>query len=128
MLVELDIKDYLISGLIMSSTQNVPLHDSEELGENSGIGMGVPLANPEGVPNVEPVDISSQNVLNTEVGADPVRNGCREDQAGGQEARGVQEGGVSLQVIFEMLQAQEVDIAQLKSQQKIPSTGNGSSS
>ncbi|XP_070003812.1 uncharacterized protein [Nicotiana sylvestris] len=57
-----------------------------------------------------------------EAGTDPVGNGCREAQAGGQETRGPEEGEVSLQVIFEMLQAQQVAIAQLQSQNRTPNT------
>jgi len=68
----------LISDLIMSSTQNTPIHEDEGLGENSSIGVGVPPINPEGVPNVEPVDISSPNALNTDAGIDPARNAHRE--------------------------------------------------
>ncbi|XP_019231101.1 PREDICTED: uncharacterized protein LOC109211954 [Nicotiana attenuata] len=80
----------------MSSTQNAPARDSEELRENSGIGVSVSPINPGGVPNVEPVDISSHNTLNTDAGTDPVRNAHREAQVGGQETRGMDEGGVSL--------------------------------
>ncbi|XP_070015710.1 uncharacterized protein [Nicotiana sylvestris] len=109
-------------GQNMSSTQNAPAHDSEGLGENNGIGLGVPPVNSEGVPNVEPVDISYHNALNMEADAEPVRNECREAHAGGQEARRMEEGGVSLQVIFEMLQAQQVAIAQLQSQNRTSNT------
>nr|XP_016438831.1 PREDICTED: uncharacterized protein LOC107764743 [Nicotiana tabacum] len=98
----------------MSSTQNAPIHEDEGFGEKSGIGVGVPPINPEGLSNVEPVDISSHNALNTYAGTDSTRIAHREDRAGGQETRGMEEGGVSLQVIFEMPQAQQVALAQLQ--------------
>lgn len=52
----------------MSSTQNAPFHDSGGLGENNGIELGVPPISPGGVPNMELVDISSHNALNTNAG------------------------------------------------------------
>nr|XP_016484187.1 PREDICTED: uncharacterized protein LOC107804770 [Nicotiana tabacum] len=56
----------------MSSTQNAPFHDSEGLGENNDIRLNVPPLNPEGVLNVETVDISSHNALNLQAGVDPI--------------------------------------------------------
>ncbi|XP_019225956.1 PREDICTED: uncharacterized protein LOC109207483 [Nicotiana attenuata] len=38
-------------------------------------------------------NISSHNALNTDAGTDPVRNAHREARAGGQETRGMEEGG-----------------------------------
>nr|XP_009790914.1 PREDICTED: uncharacterized protein LOC104238290 [Nicotiana sylvestris] len=46
---------------------------------------------------MDPVDISSHNALNTDAGTNPIRNVHKEAQAGGQETRGMDEGGVSLQ-------------------------------
>nr|XP_009786539.1 PREDICTED: uncharacterized protein LOC104234641 [Nicotiana sylvestris] len=106
----------------MSSTQNAPIHQDEGLVENNGIGVDVSPINPEGVPNVEPIDISSHNALNTNAGTDLVRNAHREARPDGQRTRGMEEGGVSLQVIFEMLQVQQVSIAQLQSKNRTPNT------
>ncbi|XP_075113214.1 uncharacterized protein LOC142182673 [Nicotiana tabacum] len=106
----------------MSSTHNAPIHEDEGLGENSGIGVCIPHINPEEVPNMEPVEISLHNALNMDADTGPARNAHREARAGRQETRGMEEGGVSLQVIFEMLQAQQVVIAQLQSQNRTHNT------
>ncbi|XP_070024849.1 uncharacterized protein [Nicotiana sylvestris] len=105
----------------MSSTQNALVHDNEGLGENSSIGVSVTPINPEEVPNMEPVDISSHNALNADSSAEPIGNKRREARSSGQGARGMGYGGISLQVIFEMPQAQQIAIAQLQSRNKTPS-------
>jgi len=105
----------------MSNTQNAPIHDNEGLGENSSIWVGIPPINPEEVPNMEPINISSHNALNADSGTDPVGNERGEARSSSQGTRGTRDGGISLQVIFEMLQAQQIVIAQLQSQNKTPS-------
>jgi len=106
----------------MSSSQNAPIHDNEGLGENNNAGVGVPPINPGEVPNMEPVDVSSHIALNADLCADPKADIRREARPGGQRTQGIEEGGVSLQVIFEMMQAQQIAIAQLQSQNRTPNT------
>nr|XP_009780717.1 PREDICTED: uncharacterized protein LOC104229724 [Nicotiana sylvestris] len=67
---------------------------------------------------MEPVDVSSHNALNADSGTDLGGNACREARSGGQEARGMGDGGIILQVIFEMLQDHQIAITQLQSQNK----------
>lgn len=71
---------------------------------------------------MELIDISSHNSLNADAGTDPIRNAHREARRGDQRMPGMKEGRVSLQVIFQMLQAQQVAITKLQSQNRTPNT------
>ncbi|XP_070029202.1 uncharacterized protein [Nicotiana sylvestris] len=108
----------------MSNSQNSSVHSDDGLGfhgENNNVGVSVPSINLGEVPKVKPVDVSSHIALNADFGSAPGKSVRREARAGGQGTHGIGYGGVSLQVIFEMLQAQQVATAQLQSQHKTPS-------
>lgn len=111
----------------MSNSQYAPTHgeDGHEFhGENDNViapGAEVPQANLEGAPIANPVDVSLHVALNTDLGADPEGSIHRESRSGGQGTQVRGDGGVSLQVIFEMLQAQHAAIAQLQNQHRFPS-------
>lgn len=111
----------------MSNSQNAPVHGDNGLGfhgENDSIvalGVDVPPINPGEVSNAEPVDISSHIALNADLGANPGASIRMKVRSGGQRTHGVGDGGINLQVIFEMLQAQHIAIAQLQSHNKTPS-------
>lgn len=108
----------------MSNLQNAPTHSEGGLefhGENDNIispGAEVPQANLRGAQVASPVDINSHIALNEDLGMVPEGSVHREGQSGGQGTQGRGNGGVSLQVIFKMLQAQHADIAQLQNQHK----------
>ncbi|XP_070001875.1 uncharacterized protein [Nicotiana sylvestris] len=111
----------------MSNSQNAPVYGDDSLGfhgENNNVvasRAGVPPINLGKVPNIEPVDVSSHIDLNEDLGADPEGSVRREVRSGYKGMQGIGDGGISLQVIFEMLQDQQIAIAQLQSQHKTPS-------
>lgn len=99
------------------------MHENDGLGshgENNAVASrtGVPPLNPGVAPAPNPVDVGSHITLNVDLVTDvewSVRGG---DQPDAQRTQAQGEREVSPQVIFEMLQAQQVVIAQLQSQQK----------
>ncbi|XP_019246579.1 PREDICTED: uncharacterized protein LOC109226242 [Nicotiana attenuata] len=80
--------------------------------QNPGVApadVGVPPQNPGEAPVKIPVDVNSRNVVHVDVSSHT-----------NESVRG-EEREVSLQIIFEMLQAQQVAIAELQSHHKTPS-------
>ncbi|XP_070049403.1 uncharacterized protein [Nicotiana tomentosiformis] len=106
----------------MSNSQAVSTHIDNGLGfhgKNDNVAAPENEVLPvdlEGVPVVDPINVSSHVALNTNLGVDP-ENSIRKDvRSAGQNAQSGEEGGINLRIIFEMLQAQQVAITQLQNQ------------
>lgn len=111
----------------MSNSQATPTHGDNDLGfyeKNDNIaapGIEAPQADLEGAPIANPVDVSSHVALNANLGVDPEGSVRREVRSGGRGMQGGEDGGVSLQLIFEILHAQQAAIAQRQNQHRTPS-------
>lgn len=111
----------------MSNSQSVPTHIDNDLGfhgENDNVaspGNEVLPVDLKGAPVADPIDVSSHVALNANLGIDPENSVRRDVRSAGQNAQGGKEGGISLRIIFEMLQAQQAIIAQLQNQNHAPS-------
>nr|XP_009774893.1 PREDICTED: uncharacterized protein LOC104224871 [Nicotiana sylvestris] len=109
----------LILGINMLNSQIASTHMDNGLGlhgENENVaapGNGVPPVNPDGPPALDPVDVNSCIAINGNLGVVPENSICRDARAADQNAQSGEEGGISLQIIFEMLQTQQAAIAQL---------------
>ncbi|XP_070037110.1 uncharacterized protein [Nicotiana tomentosiformis] len=103
----------------MSNSQAAPTHGDNNHGfhgENDNIaalGIEVPQADLEEAPIANPIDVSSPVALNANLDVEPEGSIHREVRSSGRSTQGGEDGGVSLQLIFEILQAQQAAIAQL---------------
>ncbi|XP_070050609.1 uncharacterized protein [Nicotiana tomentosiformis] len=110
----------------MSNSQSAPVHMGNDFGhhdENDNIAPGndVPPVGLDRVPAVGPIDASSHAAINANLAVDLESNIRRDVRSTAQSTHGGEEGGISLRVIFEMLQAQQATIAQLQNQNHLPS-------
>ncbi|XP_070055144.1 uncharacterized protein [Nicotiana tomentosiformis] len=111
----------------MSNSQIVPTHTDDGIdlyGESDNIAAprnGVPPINSDGASAMDPIDVSSHIAINGNLGVDPENSVRRDVRTADQNAQGSGEGSISLRMIFEMLQTQQVAIAQLQNQNRTPS-------
>lgn len=115
-----------LQDLKRSNSQSAPQHIDNDLShhdENENIAPGnvVPLVGLDGVPAVDLINVSSYVAVNRNLVVDPessVRGGTR---SAAHNAHGGEVAGISLRVIFVILQAQQAAIAQLQNQNHQPS-------
>ncbi|XP_070004912.1 uncharacterized protein [Nicotiana sylvestris] len=114
-------------GINMSNSQVVPSHTDADLGldgENENIVASenaVPPTNPDGPLAVDLVDVGSRIAIYENLGTDLGNSARRDAQAAEQNTQNGEEGGISLRMIFEMLQTQQAAIVQLQNQNRAPS-------
>ncbi|XP_070046301.1 uncharacterized protein [Nicotiana tomentosiformis] len=110
----------------MTNSQLAPLHidnESGNQGENNTAKSGNvgPPADPVGIRIADLIDVNSHVAIDTNLPTDPensIRGGARSTA---RNTQNIEEDGINLQMILEMMQAQQVVIAQLQSQSQAPS-------
>ena len=102
----------------MSNSVNAPENNGpEDHGENGVVvpGVDLPQRNHEDAPEPIPVDVVSRDAQHVDISSHTNRSIRQENQQEAQKTPAREEQEVSLHVIFEMLQAQQLAIAQLQS-------------
>ncbi|XP_070011731.1 uncharacterized protein [Nicotiana sylvestris] len=109
----------------MSGSVNRVENDNLENHRENGVAIpviGTPLQNPDNAPRPIPEDAGSRDAQQVDENSHTDRSIQHGDQQEAQKTPARDEQGVSLHVIFKMLQAQQLAIAQLQSHPKTPST------